>query len=300
MPKNLTHTNVAEPIAKTVQRLKDKAQKRGDLPHASVTRQCELIDQMASFELGRFLLQQQGGLNAYWTHYIVTHPEEKAKRKLTSLETMMLDNMPLAVATQERYQLFRKVLQKMLKKGDKMAGIPGGLMSEFLSLDYSEAKDISLTCIDIDPECFEMTKDLAKEKNQQVAFMQKDAWDLSLKEEFDVIASNGLNFYEPSIEKVIALYKQLYQALKKGGSLVTSFITYPPTFGSKSEWKIEAISLEAALIQRIIFADIIESKWQCYRSSREAEQELKAAGFAEVEILYDKARLFPTVIARKC
>jgi hypothetical protein len=53
----------------------DKIQNRGDLPHVSVKKQLELIEQLTEFELGRFLIEK-GCLDGYWTHYVVTHPTQ--------------------------------------------------------------------------------------------------------------------------------------------------------------------------------------------------------------------------------
>lgn len=39
--------------------------------------------------------------------------------------------------------------------------------------------------------------------------------------------------------------------------------------------------------------------WQIFRSEEPVKAQLREAGFREIEILYDKAHIFPTVIAKK-
>jgi SAM-dependent methyltransferase len=129
-------------------------------------------------------------------------------------------------------------------------------------------------------------------------FVQKDAWVLGYTEKFDLISSNGLSIYEADDHRVVELYRQFFKALKPNGVLVTSFLTPPPAFGG-TEWKMECINREEALLQKILFADILECKWQVFRSESVVRAQLLEAGFLEIEFLYDKAHLFPTVIAKK-
>lgn len=286
------------PLEKAIASIKAKAEKRGDLPHASVSRQLELLNELASFPLGQFLLQH-GGIDGYWTHYIITYPEDQ--KKVSSLEEFVLTKLPFVLATQERYQIFMQEIQKLLKNHMHLASIPCGLMGELLSLDYSQVKDIRLTGIDLDDETIGKAKEYAKEKGfgHKLEFHQKDAWKMEDNAVFDLISSSGLNIYETNEERVIELYRRFFNALQPQGVLVTSFLTYPPNFGVKSEWKISEISLEAALIQKILLFDLVESRFQGFRSSKEMEKILHQAGFKEVQMIYDKARIFPTVVGRK-
>lgn len=52
---------------------------------------------------------------------------------------------------------------------------------------------------------------------------------LDKRETFHLIASNGLNIYEPEDDRVIQLYRGFHDALKPGGVLITSALTPPPT-----------------------------------------------------------------------
>lgn len=286
------------PLEQAIASIKAKAEKRGDLPHATVSRQLELLNQLALFPLGKFLIQH-GGIDGYWTHYVVTYPEEKPS--VSPLEEFLLTKLPFVLATQERYQIFKQEIQKHLKDHLHLASIPCGLMGEFFSLDYSKLKDITLTGIDLDADTLQKAKEYANEKgfSHKLKLYQKDAWQIEEKETFDLISSSGLNIYELNPDKVTDLYRRLFSSLKPNGLLITSFLTYPPNFGSKSEWKINEISLEAALIQKILLFDLVESRFQGFRSSKEMEKILHAAGFKEVKMIYDKAHIFPTVLCRK-
>ena len=120
---------------------------------------------------------------------------------------------------------------------------------------------------------------------------------MNAQEEFDIITSNGLNFYEPDEAKVVELYKSFYGALKKGGVLVTSFLTPPPQMDPNSTWK--NYNLADIQKQKAIFRDIMDARWSAMRSEELTRSQLEAAGFKVHEIIYDRQGLFPTVIAEK-
>ncbi len=87
-----------------------------------VESQLKLIDLLSQFELGRFLLTR-GGLNGYWTDYIVKHPRNgrlsrlnNENRPLNPLEAFLLDRAPTVLATQQRL----KFLKQKFKSGYMM------------------------------------------------------------------------------------------------------------------------------------------------------------------------------------
>jgi hypothetical protein len=45
--------------------------------------------------------------------------------------------------------------------------------------------------------------------------------------------------------------------------------------------------------------DVLDAKWQVFRAEEIVRAQLEEAGFLEVEFLYDKAHIFPTVVAKK-
>jgi SAM-dependent methyltransferase len=272
-----------------------------------VERQLELIDFLADFDLGRFLLQR-GGLDGYWIDYIVKHP---TKGKLVGLnhegkpfnpiETFLLNQAPTATATQQRFEIFKAEIQKKLHEGASLASIPCGLMAELLDLDFSKTSHLSLTGIDLDPKAIEYAKQNAKKLHlsDQCIFFQRDAWALNIHAEFDLISSNGLSIYQPDDEQVAELYRNFFEALKPGGWLVTSFLTPPPAPGLKTEWKLDVVNMQDTLLQKILFVDILDCKWQAFRSEETVKSLLNTAGFDRIEVFYDSAHIFPTVVARK-
>ncbi len=305
--KNLSHEQRESTLQASISRIIDKVQSRKDLPYVTVEKQLELIELIKQFGLGRFLLER-GGLNGYWTDYVVKHP---AKGRLTglndennpfnALEEGLLNRAPTILATQQRFEIFKAEIQKRVQEKVEIASIPCGLMADLLDLDYEQAKGACLTGIDLDSESIALAKQNAIERHlgAQCRFIEANAWDLNIYEEFDLITSNGLNIYEPDDEKVIALYQEFFKALKPGGCLVTSFLTPPPAPGYITEWKLDAVNMEDALLQKIVFADILDCKWQVFRSEEAVRHQLQQAGFQEIEIIYDKAHIFPTVIAIK-
>lgn len=297
--ENISHFPRSSSFEESFHGLRGKICNRGDLLYTSVERQLEILSELSQFELGRFLIER-GGLNGFWTHYVVSHPE-KPKKLSSLLETFLLERAPTCLATQERFVIFKREIQKEISEGCIFASIPSGLMGEFLDLDFSLLSSFSLQAIDLDLETLSQAKNYAKMKGLEkfCTFTQKDAWNLNSRDYFDLIASNGLTIYEQSDEKVLQLFQEFYKSLKSKGTLITSFLTPPPIGDKKTEWEMSHIDSQDALLQKVIFADILGAKWQVFRSERTVRELLKKAGFQSVEILYDKAHIFPTIIARK-
>lgn len=294
-------------LSDTIKKITARIINQGDKPYASVEQQLKILTQLSEFDFGRFLLQNQG-INGYWTHYMLTHPwfgrktgKNNRGEAFTALEDFILNQSPVLLATQGRFEIFLRENQHQVKDQAKLACIPCGMMGELLYLNFNGINQIELIGIDFDSMALQDAQTLATKQHltQFVSFVQKDAWSLQYNNEFDLISSNGLNIYEPSDEKVTELYAQFFQALKPGGKLVTSFITYPPSLTDQCEWDLSKINPEHLLLQKIIFVDIVEAKFQCFRSSVQTKQQLAGVGFTEIEFIYDKAKIFPTVIATK-
>ncbi len=254
-----------------------------------------LLEQINEFELGRFLLLNKG-LNGYWTSYIILHGPQK--QQLHPLEHWLLHHAPAVVATQQRFALFKKHLQQQMKSGMTLASVPCGLMDDLLGLDYSDHYDIKLVGIDLDENSLKLAQEnVQKHQNMAVSLIKKNAWDLEIDEQYDILTSNGLNIYEPDDKKVVALYKQFFKALKPQGILITSFLTPPPVLAPNSTWK--NYDPAAALKQKAVFVDILQVAWQSFRTEEQTREQLMEAGFTDIDIIYDKQGMFPTVIARK-
>jgi SAM-dependent methyltransferase len=255
----------------------------------------KMLHQLAEFDLGKFLLSNKG-LDGYWTAYVILHgPKQK---KLSDLENWMLNDAPAIKATRERFHIFQTQIKKHLNDNMVVASIPCGLMDDYLTLNLSKYNNIKIIGIDLDPSSLEAaSKNAQKFSNPNVELYKKDAWKLGDDSKYDVITSNGLNIYEPNNDKVVALYKNFYDALKPNGVLITSFLTPPPTVSKKSSWK--NFNIQDALKQKVIFGDIIQAGWQSFRTEAQTRDQLIAAGFTNIEFEYDQQGMFPTVIAKK-
>lgn len=292
--RNFTHTHENETLEQIKQRIIDQ----GDRPEITTDELLKIVDGVNSFPLGRFLLFHKG-LNGFWTHYMVTHPERK-NQKVSQYETLLLEQVPLCLATQERYRIFKKLLQPMIKEGVKMASIPCGLMGELLTLDYSHVQDFFLYGVDLDKESIKLAEKWAKDlgMHEHCAFKCQDAWEFTGS--FDVIVSNGLNFYISDPEKVLELYQTFCAALKPGGALVTSFFTPPPNHPVYStEWKLSAIPPQCLKYQKIFCNYLVELKFHNFFPESVVVEQLKKAGFDHTETFYDNGHLFPTIRAYK-
>jgi len=303
--RNLSHNSYSNELEEVLESIRIRIKQAGDKQYVSVARQLQILDELAAFEFGRFMIQNRGW-NGYWTDYVLTFPEKGRKTglghdgTLTKIEDFLLNEAPNVLATQERYRHFLAQNQQAVQEGVVLACIPCGLMGELLNLDYSAVKDFRLVGIDIDQDALDGARGLAQKLklDQNVELLQKDAWNLGLRNEFDLISSNGLNVYEPELDKVTELYHQFYLALKPGGKLVTSFVTYPPSH-EKCEWDLTKINAEAAQMQQIIISDILNFKGVCFSTYSQVDEQLTSVGFKNIRFIDGTARLFPTVLAQK-
>lgn len=288
----ITHANTSEKFDLSLHQ-KDLREKTAlTLP---LEEEMELLGQLAELELGRFLLTHKG-LNGYWTSYAILHGPKKPD--LHPLEKWLLHQAPAVKATQDRFHIFKQELQKLLKNNIKMASIPCGLMDDLLGLDYTNISNIKITGIDLDEQSLQLAKENAlKYQISEVELIKKNAWNLEIMEEYDIITSNGLNIYQPEDEQVILLYKEFYNALKQNGVLIVSFLTPPPISSEESTWK--NYNLLAILKQKAIFSDIIQATWQIFRTETQTREHLERSGFTIIDVIYDHQGMFPTVVAKK-
>lgn len=185
----------------------------------------------------------------------------------------------------------------------KMASIPGGMAADLLTLpqniDVTRCQ-LQFINIDLDKAVLALSKELAKELACEIPLecRHKDAWNLDANNEFDVVASNGLNVYVPQREKVVALYESFLKALKPGGTLITSALT-PPISSSACEWNKEKINMDALARQAGIFAHILQATWANYCTTEEMVARLTEAGAVDIKVIPDSANIFPTFVGRK-
>lgn len=298
---NISHAKGSSSLDEEVNKLSNKIRERGDLSYASIKEQLELLQELAEFPLGQFLILNKG-LNGEWTDYILLHPNKGRQTGLNSegqpfskLEDFFLNRAPSALATQERYTIFQEELQKLCKDNTSFASIPCGLMSDLLTLNFEGKEGIKLFGIDLDKSSIESVQ----ARTPNVECIAGDAWSTSLPQAVDIITSNGLNIYESDNNRVVELYRQFFNNLKPGGTLITSFLTPPPQLDPQSEWNMAEVNLKDAGMQKVLFVDILSAAWQSYRSSDQTINQLKEAGFEEIRIVKDRAGIFPTVVAKR-
>ncbi len=248
-----------------------------------------LLKELTTFELGRFLLQHRG-LNGLWTAYWIW---DAPNLTLTNtLEAWFVHKAPVVLATRERATIFQELAQKYLSGRQRLASVPCGRMDDLLRLTYP--KPVALYGIDLDPEALQLAEHYARSRDllRYCTFFHRNAWDLQLTNTFDVMLSNGLNIYVSEPEKITLLFEQMYQALQKGGVLITSFLT------PKSEWV--GVNHEDLTLEVAIFRDILQVRWSNECTEQAMREILQKIGFSVEEVRYDRQRRFPSIVAVKC
>jgi 2-polyprenyl-3-methyl-5-hydroxy-6-metoxy-1,4-benzoquinol methylase len=253
--------------------------------------------QLKQFELGRFLLSNLG-LNGHWTNYILRYPAlgkhtglSSDGTSITGLEKWILEECPILLATQERFDHFKTLTQSVLSSEMHLASIPCGLMNDLFSLNYDNLNDIQVTGVDLDDESLVLVQSENKPDPIVANFLNRNAWNLEIENRFDLLSSNGLNIYVENDLDCIALYREFAKSLKKEGYLVMSFIT------PANEWI--PLSNENLDFQRFLFTQVVPVSWQCMRTEDEISAQLQLAGFKILNIIYDRQCMFPSVLAQK-
>ena len=258
----------------------------------------KMFEEIQQFDLGRFLITNQG-LNGYWTSYVIN--KAPCQEIENNLERWMIHEAPSVLATRERYSIFQKQIEKYIqeKSGSPqskvltVASVPAGTMYDLLNLKFH---NVHVVGIDYDDKARLDALDNYNSLNHHYSnfdYRIKDAWDMQITEEFDLLVSNGLNIYEPNENKLIALYQEFYRSLKPNGILITSFLTSP------ADWDMEQINMKNLAKQKMLFSDILQAKWQCFNSEESVKKQLEIAGFKVIDIIYDKQKIFPTIVLQK-
>lgn len=260
----------------------------------------EILDELCTFEFGRYLIMSRGGWNGYWTWYAITRPQRDEPYSC-QLEEFIFTRAPTVLATRERFGIFQTLVQNEVIDEASLASVPCGVMGDLLSLDLRDVRNVTLTGIDLDPESLELAGQLAHSNGlaDRVHLQQGDAWQLDAANAFDMITSNGLNVYEPDDSSVTELYRSFHRALRPGGCLITSFISPPPALTDDCEWDMDVIDASDLELQRKVLIDVLEAPWACYRTEATTRAQLEEAGFRMVEVYWGSSRIFPTVTAIK-
>lgn len=273
--QNLSHAKVASTFEEAHEQLL-KAHEGDDT-------KTELINQLAGFYFGQFLIQHRG-LNAHWTQYVIDGNEEAE-----GLERILLYQSPSALATRERAGIFVSLLKEHCSDTSKVADIPSGLMKGALSVPAAHyyAVDIDDEALEVIPEQENLTK------------IQGDASTVELPEPVDICLSNGLTIYMDDDDDVVAFYQNVHRNLSEGGVFITSFLTPPPGVVETSEWQLDKIDPEGAKISKLVFVDILQASWRKHRTTEQTRALLESAGFTDITFYPGTAGIFPTVLAKK-
>jgi SAM-dependent methyltransferase len=176
------------------------------------------------------------------------------------------------------------------------------MMADLLTLNIpGKINEVRFVGIDLDATVFDLAKALAKQLKVRASceFFQQDAWDLNVKEKFDLITTNGLNIYEKDDSRVVALYRGMWNALKNQGRLICSALTPPPILTAECEWDMHKINKNDLETSMAIFKIILGATWSNFRSSAKTCEQLREAGFDNIEIYWDQQKMFPTFLAQK-
>lgn len=263
----------------------------------------QILQDLACFEFGRFLIKNKGALSGGWTYYIILG---YAKRSIESeLERFLLNKSPVILATRERFHIFNYLLQQNIRSNHTVCSVPCGVMADLTLLDLSpEIFDVTFVGIDLDQSVLntasELTRTINNTNNIKFEFYERDAWKLGFDEQFDLITTNGLNLYIKDDSKVIDLYKEFFKALRPKGILIGSALSVPPTISKEdSEWDTKRIDSENLLKQSYIFGHVLNASWQNFRTSKQSIYQLECAGFKDVEIHWDRQKIFYSFSAKK-
>lgn len=258
----------------------------------------ELFDELCEFEYGRWLLINRG-LNAYWSYYMMFNNELNVK--FHPLESKMIEQSPGVIASRERITTDLKLIQSMVKSNMTLASVPCGFMNDLLRLNLDSVTDIKLVGVDLDAKAIEHAKENAKKLNKDsiVNFYLRDAWALNFENAFDLIHSSGLNMYVQREVDLISLYANFYKALKPGGSLITTSNMPPMDDNGELFWKVSQEEYAALPMQGLLFGEIIKVRQGLHCTKNQIVNQLKAAGFSQVDVNHDSRNMFLSFVARK-
>ncbi|WP_244193904.1 class I SAM-dependent methyltransferase [Bordetella genomosp. 12] len=266
----------------------------GDLPGWPVSRQIELLHDLAQCPLGAFLLRH-GGLDAHWTDVVVGCQPGNGD----ATERLLLERLPAAAATRARFGIFTQQLQGALRPGMTLLSLPCGTLSDLLNLDYRHAPAARLVGIDIDPSALATAQQRAAQRGLPAELRHEDAWQCRLDVAADIVVSHGLTIYEPDDARVRELYRRCAALLKPGGLLLTSFMTPPPSLNPASPWRMDLLDPADLMLQQVLFTRLLQPAWTGLRTHAQTRALLQEAGLDEIVFHDDPAALFPSVTARR-
>ncbi|HEX4831798.1 MAG TPA: class I SAM-dependent methyltransferase [Trebonia sp.] len=259
-----------------------------------------LLAGLQEFELGRFLLHN-AGLNGYWTSYVFRY--QPGDPTATALEHWLL-NRSLLAGIRERFQRFRALIAREAASGAVLASVPCGVMDDLLSQDYADVAGLRLIGVDIDAESVDLAAKNAARRgmSEHCQFLVRDAWQLGLDSEADLLVSNGLNMYEPDRDRLVGLYRNFRQALRPGGKLLVSFIPAPPPPpwaqpAHAAAWARYGIGEADLRRDMAVFGDILQPRYLNFTSEQEFRAQAAEAGLVVTGISRNAGGALPIATA---
>lgn len=266
-----------------------------------VEQELELLESLAAFDLGRFLLLN-GGLSGWWTSYVFTHDGTEAG---TDLERWLLQHSTLA-GIRERYERLSHLVAARLVPGLRVASVPCGVMDDVLRQPTALLHGVSVVGADIDDESLRLAGELAESRglSDRVDLRRADAWNLDLGEPVDLLLSNGLNLYEPDRDRLVELYRQFHDNLVPGGELLVSYIPPLPPPPSSSPaaariWASLGMSQDDLIRDRAIFGDLLTAKYLNITSTDELATQLRDAGLSLRQVHFSDYGVLPIAVATR-
>lgn len=260
----------------------------------------DVLAQLQEFELGRFLLHNSG-LNGYWTSYIFQY--SPADVTSSPMEHWLL-NKSLLCGGRERFHRFKAEVAKCVTEGAVLASIPCGAMHDLLQQGYGSVERFTLVGVDVDTESIDLARENATRCGigQHCEFLVRDAWQLDLDGELDLIVSNGLNMYESDPQRLAALYRNFSRALRPGGQLLLSFLPPPPpppweAPDRAGEWDNYGVAEEDLRKELSLFGDILQVRYLNFSTEAEVRAQLEEVGLTVKSVTYSSTGVMPIVSA---
>lgn len=281
--------------------IKQRITTQQDSRFASKAEQLSLLEQLSAFEFGRSLIRHQR-LTRYWRHYILTYSLcQPQYDQLSPLHVEMLNHFPLINAIQQRHRIVLAQLQQRVQNNTRLLSLPCGLMEELAYLEYKHIEQIELVGVDRDDKALEQARGICQARRIYpfTALYNQDPWQLEKLGKFDAISSHSLILYEPNKTKIASFYQQCYNSLNKNGLFITSFLTPPPDLDMECEWDFRYLEAKYLRKQKILFSEVLQTKWQAYQKSVHLRDLLSQAGFQDIQFFYDEAKLFPVVVGQR-
>ncbi|KAA0151843.1 hypothetical protein FNF27_03278 [Cafeteria roenbergensis] len=297
-------------LQERVRDIADRIRSQGNSASALTSERLELLDQLQSFSLGRFLITH-GGMDASNAFAVFTWPDQRANLEasarpiqLQPLESFLLNRSPTILGLQHQHATAKLLLGAAAPTARALGSVPCRLFEDFTGLDWTSdelaGSRARLYGADLDPCAVRIAAQRAAEAGLEgrAKVFHQDAWGVSLPEQLDALATTSLTDYEPDDTRAVALLQGMRASLRSGGKLFAGFLTPPPALSAASPWDMACVDAEDALMEAVLLHDIIGVRWHGARSADQMADLLHRAGFSSVDFDFGPAGIAPTAIAR--